>query len=514
MAVVNLAPGAIMNVAVNQIRRQCHVYRTRDGYDGHGTVGWAPNGGAVQVQDIAIGQHVTFAINGQAGMIASGAPSKLQVLYDNAAAQEIAATDLRASAQILKRGGSRRAGAATSGTTRAVAQAGDSTSQQAMNTLNAQWYNAVVTGCHLEPSTFQLVQGNTPLGSTSEIFWNMLDVVPPLSINNFFNPSQGNVFSSDYGAVVMNLKDQNANKFQNDMGDYYQQWRAYLKTNPTMPQGGIIVLFNNWAQLNLPPDMAQQCYTDYQQISQGTVPAAVQMWLNAGGSTGGTKAYNATIAQLQSALQSTRGTSFSLNTSTASSDISHTWANAEAGFLFDLFEIGGEGSYDHLSETLAESGLSINVQFQKLVTFSAGPLAKTSSDPILQNYQPWYSSPALNLAYQNNNNIVWNNTPPTWDNTFGPNGNMLRTASALVVVDGITITTMSNSSVSTQDQTTVKTAAEGGFWPFFEAEGSGGWTHNVNFDSQGIMTVDSTCPAGNPQILGVIVTPIGGLLLS
>jgi hypothetical protein len=31
MAVVNLQPGAIFNVAANQIRGQCHVYRTRDG---------------------------------------------------------------------------------------------------------------------------------------------------------------------------------------------------------------------------------------------------------------------------------------------------------------------------------------------------------------------------------------------------------------------------------------------------------------------------------------------------
>jgi hypothetical protein len=382
-----------------------------------------------------------------------------------------------------------------------------------MNTLNAQWYNAVVSGCHLDPSTFQLVQGNTPLGSTSETLWNMVDVVPPLSISNFFNPSQGNVFSTDYGALVMNLKEQNANKFQNDMSDYYSQWRAYLKTSPAIPQGGIITLFTNWSQLNMPPDQAQQCLTDYQQISQGVVPAAVQMWLNAGGSTGGTKAYNATINQLQSALQAAPSASFSLNTSTASSDISHSWAQAEGGFLFDLFEFGGEGSYDNLSQTLVESGLSISVQFQRVVTFSLAPLSKVSTDPILSNYQPWYSSAALNLAYQNNNNIVWNNTPPTWDNTFGASGNMLRTTSALVVVDGITINTMSTSSISTSDQTTVKTAAEGGFWPFFEAEGSGGWSQSVSFDSEGMMTVSSTCPAGNPQILGAIVTPIGGVLM-
>ena len=512
MTVVNLAPGAIFNVAANLIPGQCHVYRTRDGYDGHGTAGWAPANGAVQVQDIDIGHTVTFDINGAAGQIVSGSPSRLQVLYTNGAATNIAASDLRASSRILQRGAARKP-RAPAGATRGAA-ADDSTAQQAMNTLNAQWYNAVVTGCHLDPSTFQLMQGNTPLGATSEILWNMLDVVPPASITSYFNPSQDNVFSTDYGAVIMNLKPQNSNQFQTDMGDYYSQWTAYLKTNPTMPQGGMPVLFNNWAQMHMPPNQAQQCYTDYQQIAQGTVPAAVQMWLNAGGSTGGTKAYNATIADLQNMLQAAPGATFSLNSSTASADISHTWANAEGGFLFDLFEIGGDSSYDNVSQTLAEAGLSLNVQFQRLVNFPAGPLSKVSTDPILSNYQPWYSSAALNLAYQNNNNVVWQNTPPTWANTFGPTGNMLRTASALIVVDGITITTTSDSSISTSDQTTVKTAAEGGFWPFFEAEGSGGWTHTATFDSEGIMTVNSTCALGNPQILGVIVTPIAGVMLA
>ena len=151
------------------------------------------------------------------------------------------------------------------------------------------------------------MQGNSPLGTTSETLWNMLDAVPPLAINNYFNPSQMNVFSTDYGAVINNLREQNASKFQNDMGDYYSQWVAYKKTNPTIPPGGITVLFNNWAQMNLPPDLAEQCYIDYEQIAQGTVPVAVQMWLQAGGGTGGTKAYNGTIAQLNSAILSAPG---------------------------------------------------------------------------------------------------------------------------------------------------------------------------------------------------------------
>jgi len=495
----------VKNVAANEIRRTVHCYRTNQGYNSPGAVGWQPTGGALQMQDIAVGQTVTFAINGQSGMIANGASSMVQLLWDNSAALEAAGVVENAAGKIL------RLPQATPG---ALGAASDSSEvEQAMSTLNAQWYNAVVTGCHLDPSTFQLFQGNAPLATTSEALWNIFDAVPPLSVNNFYNPSQANVFSTDYGAVIANLNPQNAASFQTAMGDYYAQWIAYLNTNPTIPQGGILALFQTWSQLHMPPDQAQAAYTAYQQVSQGVVPVAMQMWLAAGGGTGGTKAYNATIAQLQNELSAAAGASVSLNSSSASSDISHTWAKAEIGGWYDIFGGAAEASYDQLTMSLISSGLTIEASFQHLVTFAAGPLARPSSDPILSQYQPWYSSAALNLAYQNNNNIVWKHTPPTWENTFGPNGNMLRTASAVVVVDGVDITMTSNANFDASSQTTFKAAAEAGIFPFFEASASGGWTHDVSFDSHGAVTVKSSSPTGNPNILGVIVTPIGGVLL-
>src|SRR5258708_39789736 len=126
-------------------------------------------------------------------------------------------------------------------------QASDS-AQQAMNTLTAQWYNAIVHGCGLDQSTFQLFQGNGAIGATSEILWNIFDVVPPAAVSNYYNPSQANVFSSNYGTIVNNLNPQNAMSFQNDMGDYYSAWAAYLGSNPppTLPTGGILQLFQNW----------------------------------------------------------------------------------------------------------------------------------------------------------------------------------------------------------------------------------------------------------------------------
>jgi hypothetical protein len=386
-----------------------------------------------------------------------------------------------------------------------------SAAQTAMETLTAQWYNAVVTGCGLDRTTFQLCQGNVALGSTSEAMWNTFDVVPPLSVTNYLDPSQANVFSSDYGAVINNLVPQNAEAFENDMGDYYPMWENYLSTGPSMPTGGILELFQNWAALHMPPDQAETCYTDYEQVAQGVVPVAVSMWLQAGGA-GTQKAYNATITQLQSALAATAGKSFELDSTTESSDVSDTWAKGSVGGWYDIFAGEAGGQWDDFSLSIAKAGVSVQASFTKLVQFAAAPLAKASTDPILSQYEPWYWEPALNLAYQHNDNTVWKHTPPTWDDTFGPSGNMLRTVSALVVVDGVKVTVTAQAGFDSAEQQEIQAQAKAGFWPFFEASASGGWTNDLEFDDAGSITMSSSSPTGNPIVLGAIVTPIEDVL--
>ena len=387
-----------------------------------------------------------------------------------------------------------------------------SAAEQAVQTLTAQWYNTVVNGCGLDPQTFQLIQGAAPIGSTSEQLWNIFDGIPPLSVNQKFSGSQGNNFSTDYGAVINNLKPQNAGKFQQDMGDYYSDWTAYLKSSPAMPPGGILQLFKNWADLNMPPDKAQQCYTDWQQVSQGVVPVAVQLWLNAGGGTGGRKVYTVTIDQLLTAIRSAPSAVVALDSTTASSNVQNTWAKGSVQAKYNFFSAGGSASYDSMTISISNAGLVVKASFDHLLSFPGAPLAQPSTDPILSRYQPWYSSAALNLAYTHNDNVVWANTPPSWSDTFGPDGNMLRAATSLVVVDGININMTSKVGFSNAQQTEFKTAVKGGFWPFFQAEASGGWSSSAAFDDQGNFTVTSKLPAGNPNVLGVTVTPIGKFL--
>jgi hypothetical protein len=390
----------------------------------------------------------------------------------------------------------------------------DSSAAKAMETLTAQWYNAVIAGCELDPDTFQLAQGFQLLGNTSESLWNTFDAVPPKTLTHYWNPAQINNFSSTYGGVVNNLIPQNSNRFQQIMGDYYAQWNAYLHTSPQpkIPAGGILELFQEWEQLNMPPDLGQSAYTAYQEVAQGVVPIAVQKWIDAGGGASGTKAYNATIEDLRSKITpATPGARVAMNSSTTSKDVTHTWAQGEAGGVFDFFMGGGSADWDKLTAKVSSAGVEIDAEFTHLATFTTGPLAQPSSDPTLKAYKPWYYSDAINLAYHNDDYFVWNQTPPSWAETFGPSGNLRYLTTSIVVVSGVTVTTTSAASFDESEKESVKASAEFGFFPFFEAEASGGWTHHFEFHDSGGFTVTSTVPEGVPVILGAIVTPVSSI---
>jgi hypothetical protein len=504
MTVVNLPAGYMMFVDAGQINRNANVYRTNDGFDTPGEVGWLPDGGVMQYVELAVGGNANFAINGRSGIIANGCASRVQALYDNNPPADALKVTPRIASEVMRKAKLREAVAA------------DGSLQQAMETLNAQWYNALTSRLNLDPKTFQLMQGNNILGTLSETLWNIFDAVPPLSVNNFFNPSQYNSFSSNYGSIINNLNQPGADTFQNDMGDYYSQWSAYLKTLTTLPTGGLMALFNAWSQLNMPAGQAAQCYTDLSAIYQGTVYSAIQTWISAGGSSATTKAYDITVEQVNTKLnqQGDSDKKITMNSKTQSSDTSQTWAQGEVGGLCDIFEGEASGSYNDISMAIVNAGLNISATFTHVATMTAAPLRAPSQDPILSQYEPWFEPGALNLALQNDNNVVWKNNPPTWDNMFNPaSGSLLRVASALVIVDGIDIEITSSASVSVSDQAKFTAQAEAGFFPFFETEVSGGWQNNLSFENDGTMTFKSSSPVGSPVLLGAIVSPISAAAL-
>ncbi|MCO5934199.1 hypothetical protein NAF17_01500 [Mucilaginibacter sp. RB4R14] len=112
----------------------------------------------------------------------------------------------------------------------------------------------MVTGLQLSNQQFQLFQGTGTTPKTSQDLWSIFNAVPPLSVNNFYDPSQANSFASDYGLILSSLVTGSDSDFQNCMGDFYGQWLTYFKTNVPSPFNASTVsdVFNTWVMINAP----------------------------------------------------------------------------------------------------------------------------------------------------------------------------------------------------------------------------------------------------------------------
>lgn len=382
---------------------------------------------------------------------------------------------------------------------------GDSALQQAMETLTSQWYNAVVSQCGFDRETFQLVQGSQVVGDTSAQLWQFFDTVPPLTVSNYFNPTSFNSYSQDYGGVIAHLIPQGGDALKQAMNDQYSQWLLYAKKNADYS----IKAFKEWA-MGVDPSHAPDWVSLYRTLYDGAIFLAQESWDNMinAPSNPGVCAYGKTISDMNNALIGTKSKTIHMDSSTQSSDVSDTWAEGEVAGIIEEFFGGGESSYSSFSKALTSSKLSIDASFDNLLTFAAPPLSSPSQDQILSQYTPWHNAKALSIAYKNNDNRVWKHGAPTWEGSFGDAGDMTRICGGIVVVDGINITVTSSASISKEDQQHFEAAAGGGFFPFFEAEAAHGWDTSTTFNDKGNATMTMKSKTGNPQVLGVIVTPV------
>lgn len=388
-----------------------------------------------------------------------------------------------------------------------------STAQDAIKTFSQQWYNALVTQASLDPATFQLAQGSISLGTTSVTIWEFFNSIPPASINNDFNPSAINSFAQTYLAVVNNLLPQTGNAEREILGDKYAEWVAFQKDN--IPSGFDFEQENAALKLRL---AIYNKFSVMNGLDQGTTNAMrtvlnqldvishAQLMCSAANPN---FAYTATIARLNSAINSGQKKTVQFNSKTQSSDTSNAWAKGNVSGPYGFFSAKASAEWNKFTEDISSNGFDLEVTFAKLATLVGGPYsAKTNIDTDLSTYKPWYYSPALNTAYKNNNNKVWKHGSPTWDDTFGSNGSLKRMTTAIIVVDGITSKMTTKASVSSDKHDAFKTAAKAGYFPFFKAEGAGGWSHDVKFNADGSLTVTSSTKEGNPNVLGFLVTDI------
>jgi hypothetical protein len=390
-----------------------------------------------------------------------------------------------------------------------------SAASDAIDILTRQYYNAVVAGLGVSSKQFQLGQGSISLGTTSTLIWAKFDSLPPAALNNYFNSSEWNSFGSTYGAVINNLVPQDSGAMASLLGDDYLSWTQYKTlppdTLPTTPDGLLNfaqikkIQFQRWALQNGISN--ETVIAGIGILSQvDFISAAAVKWQAA--SKQGVFAYTATQQGLKNAIDGGQSKTVNLDSSTESTDTSHSWASGQVSGGYGFFSASVSASWDKFSQDIQKSGVKLNIKFEKVATLSGGPLLTVNQlDTDLSKYLPWYDSKAIQTAYTENNNTVWKRTAPTWEGTFGSNGNLKNLTVALIVVDGITTTTTTTASVSKTDQESFKAAAQAGYWPFFQASGQGGWTTEVTFNDKGEVTVTSSSKTGNPNVIGVLVSP-------
>jgi hypothetical protein len=211
--------------------------------------------------------------------------------------------------------------------------------------LNAKWYTALVENTGLNPQTFQLVQGSLPVGNTSSTIWQIMDAIPPESIDQIYDGAGDNLFSTNYGTIL-----------------------SYLAGNDSF------------------------------------VTKAQEMWTQSG-DFNTTKAYNTSIGILKSNIVSAPSFSFDMDSDKQSADVSGTWAKGKISGMASLFKNNGSEKLMHL---IKDRGIVMNVKIDHLMTLFAVPLStKNMLDPDLNKYEPWYISNVLSLAYKNKD--AWKN---------------------------------------------------------------------------------------------------------
>jgi hypothetical protein len=365
--------------------------------------------------------------------------------------------------------------------------------KEAMETLYKQWYNATVDGLRLDPSTFQLLQPNSPLGATSDQMWAYYNMIPPVSLVANLDLDGMNQFYSDYRAVISVLRSQGGDQFRQDVGDYYPAWLTYVTNLSPVPTSETLpAVFFSWAQIHA-PSVATAGRNDLLAMSNDPIGLAQQAAGNQTGFINGVPNFIKTILDLRTAITQGPAGGFTFDSGTESSDTSKSWAKGEVAGFYDFFEAGGDASWERIENKTSESRITVDVEYDHVITFGNTPGL-------------WYSSGAMGIAYATDDNTVWvAGATPNWNSTFGPSGNMQRMIGSLVVVDGVSITMHSDASYSSDEQEKIHANAGAGFWPFFVSKASGGFESHVTFTDHGQMDVSATSPKGNPAVIGANV---------
>lgn len=354
----------------------------------------------------------------------------------------------------------------------------------AMTVLADELYNCLTTALGLSPASFQVSVPAAPLPASDEGLWASMNVLPPQSLT--FDRDQGaaQLFPT-YAAVVEQLE--YAPSLESVIGPTaYQAWVEYLATldpQPTVCEQGQV--FVSWANANGYSGVAMQgasnlngeCLFEGQQkaVAPYQGPKALPVDFVGG------------YDSLLRTVQASSGASVTFDSSTASGNVSGTWAKGQQLGVQGLWT--GSDPRKFPSVRFASRRVQLTATLTHCTSWTATPGG-------------WYSSSLLNTAYSSQATPPWPvGADPSWSDAFGPSGSLLWLLGSLVVADGLELVVTSQARFGATGQEVINAHVGQGMWPFYMPTGSA-VTNAVDFDSEGRMTITTQSAVGNPFVLG------------
>jgi len=399
-----------------------------------------------------------------------------------------------------------------------------SASDDALHNLTAQWYNSLVTALSLSPKDFQIAQGDLLVPTSTERLWDMMDQVPSESIAQYYAPSTVDTFSSEYQTILSYLHEPASEAFKTAMADNYASWQtaeaAYVAANgatilanpPTSVTQALTGYFDIWSAETMDPGLAASCATLYAAIYDN--PVYIAQLLIRHLSPGAATAFTMTQEQLVTDLARGPSVSFSMDSATASTDLTNSWTSSSSSDGGTYFYTSSSSSdATDFTQKFASSGVSVSTTYQHVVTVPIQALSSGSVTDSGTDYSPWFYPAALTAAFRDDSGATWGD-PTKWSEFFGSDGTLQYVATALIVVDGISQTVRSNVSYTADEQTYAHSESHEGYgcWPYYVSnDSSSTTTTNTTFDDQGQMSVETSSPLGNPIVIGVLVSAIEDL---
>ncbi|MES2420698.1 MAG: hypothetical protein V4595_05280 [Pseudomonadota bacterium] len=395
-----------------------------------------------------------------------------------------------------------------------------------LDTVNAKWYNTLAKELNLSVQEFQLSQGDVILPRTTDQLWDMMNELPADTVVQYYTPNTLVSFSSQYTSLLSFVQASNVADFTAAMGSSNMtSWAAaksaYFTANPsafsdtaTVLQVALQNLFQNWSMAELVPNpgSAAQCYTLYRAGFENPIYIAQELQVNL--PLSGPAAFNQTYEEVLGDIAAAPHVNFTMQSSTASSDISNSWANSSnsTGGSYFYSQSSSSASSD-FSQTFASSDFTVAVSYDHFLNVTALPLSGESIKADATTYLPWYYGAALAYAYNNKTTEVWTDLAQ-WDALFGPQGSMQYVVTSLIIADGTTTTTTSSQTFSTAEQTYAHTESNEGYgcWPYYVSNSSDSTTNtSTTFNASSNLVVTTTSAPGNPIVIGVLVSSVKDL---